>query len=79
MMDTRTIRTLMEINAMQSLGAVQTYAEQNSTSSSMFNSMLEEMLGSTSITVSLSSVSSTLLGNINTTESLRYDRNKPCV
>ena len=72
-MDTRTIRTLMEINALQSLGAVQTYAEQNSTSPSMFNTILEEMLGDTSITDSLSSVSSTLLGNINTTENLRYD------
>ena len=47
--DTRTIRTLMEINAMQSFGAVQSYAEQNSSSSSMFNVVLEELLGGTSI------------------------------
>ncbi len=73
MMDTRTIRTLMEINTLQSLGAVQTQTEQNSTSPSIFNTLLEEMLGSTSITDSLSSVSSTLLDNLNNIESLRYD------
>lgn len=73
MMDTRTIRTLMDINTLQSLGAVQTQTEQNSTSPSVFNSLLEEMLGSTSITDSLSSVSSTLLDNLNNIESLRYD------
>lgn len=73
MMDTHTIRTLMEINTLQSLGAVQTQTEQNNTSPSLFNTLLEEMLGGTSITDSLSSVSSTLLGNLNTIESLRYD------
>lgn len=72
-MDTSTIRTLMEINTLQSLGAVQTQTEQNSTSPSIFNTILEEMLGDTSITDSLSSVSSTLLGNLNNTASLRYD------
>jgi len=73
MVDTRTIRTLMEINTLQSLGAVQTQTDQNSTSSSLFNTLLEEMFGSTSITDSLSSVSSTLLGDLNNIESLRYD------
>lgn len=72
-MDTRTFRTLMEINTLQSLGAVQTYTEQDSTSPSMFNTILEEMLGNTSITDSLSSASSTLLGNLNNTESLHYN------
>jgi len=70
-MDTRTIRTLMEINSLQSLGAVQTQTEQNSTSPSLFNTLLEEMLGSTSITDSLSSA--TPLGDLNNIESLRYD------
>lgn len=73
MMDARTIRTLMEINTLQSLGAVQTQTEQNSTSPSVFNTLLEEMLGSTSVTDSLSSVSSTLLDNLTNIESLRYD------
>ncbi|KAA0967086.1 lytic transglycosylase domain-containing protein [Sporosarcina sp. ANT_H38] len=71
-MDTSTIRTLMEINTLQSLGTVQTQTEQNSTSPSIFNTILEEMLGTTSITDSLSSASATLLGNLNNTESLRY-------
>ncbi len=73
MMDTRTIRTLMEINTLQSLGAVQTQTEQNSTFPSMFNTLMEEMLDNTSKTDSLSSVSSTLLGNFDNIESLHYD------
>ena len=71
MMDARTIRTLMEINTLQSLGAVQTQTEQNSTS--LFSTLLEGMLDGTSITDSLSSVSSTLLGDLNNIESLRYN------
>jgi soluble lytic murein transglycosylase-like protein len=63
--DTRTIRTLMEINTMQSFGAVQSYAEQNSSSSSMFNVMLEELLGGTSI-------SSAMSGNKTPMEGLQY-------
>ena len=47
--DTRTIRTLMEINAMQSFGAVQSTLSRTVTSSSMFNVVLEELLGGTSI------------------------------
>jgi soluble lytic murein transglycosylase-like protein len=66
--DTRTIRTLMEINAMQSFGAVQSYAEQNSSSSSMFNVMLEELLGGTSISSSMS-------GNKTAMEGLQYTGN----
>jgi soluble lytic murein transglycosylase-like protein len=63
----------MEINAMQSFGTVQSYAEQNSSSSSMFNVMLEEMLGGSSITDSLSSISTTMLKNTTAAESLRYE------
>lgn len=73
MMDTRTIRTLMEINTLQSLGTVQSQTEHNSTSPSIFNTLLEEMLGGTSVTDPLSSVSSTLLGNLKNTGNLRYD------
>lgn len=72
-MDTRTFRTVLEINALQSLGAVQSYAGQNNASTSMFNTILEEMLGDTSITDSFSSSTSALLGNSNTTDSLRYN------
>src|SRR4051812_38852978 len=73
MMDARTIRTLMEINTLQSLGAVQTQTEQNSTSPSLFNTLLEGMLDGTPFTDSLSSVSSTLLGDFNNIDSLRYN------
>ncbi|MFC5588649.1 lytic transglycosylase domain-containing protein [Sporosarcina soli] len=66
--DTRTIRTLMELNAMQSFGAVQSYAESNSPSS-MFNSMLEELLGSSTITDTLSS---SYNGQHTALESLHY-------
>lgn len=73
MMDTRTIHTLMEINILQSLGAVQAKTDQNSTSPSMFNTLLQEMLGSTSLTDSISSVSSTLLDDLTNTGNLSYD------
>src|SRR4051794_18670923 len=69
-MDTRSIRTLMEINSLQSLGAVQTFAKQNDSTSSLFNIMLEEMLGSSSKSESLSSISSTLLGMMSNAGSL---------
>lgn len=72
MMDTRAIRTLMEINALQSFGSVQSNAGQDS-SSSIFQMMLEELGGQSSVTDSLSSMSSSLLSNANYTESLRYE------
>ncbi|NYF24002.1 lytic transglycosylase domain-containing protein [Sporosarcina sp. JAI121] len=71
-MDTRILRTLMGINSLQSLGAVQTYAGQNDTSASMFTTIMGEMLSNTSITDSLSSTTSTILGNADTMEYLRY-------
>ena len=70
----RRIRTLMEINTLPIYSrSCSDQTEQNSTSPSMFNTLLEEMLDNTSITDSLSSVSSTLLGNLNNIESLRYN------
>lgn len=72
-MDTRTIRTLMEINAMQSFGSVQTNMGQNSTTSPIFQMMLEELGGNSSITNSLSSLATTALGNTNQTADLRYN------
>lgn len=76
-MDTRTIRTLMDINALQSLGTVQGFANQNETSPSLFNTLLEEMLGSSSISSSVSSVSANILGSISSHESLQYTGNNP--
>ncbi|MEK5040833.1 lytic transglycosylase domain-containing protein [Sporosarcina sp. FSL K6-3457] len=70
-MDTRAIRTLMEINALQSFGSVQPNAGQDS-STSVFQMMLDELGGQSSVTDSLSSVSSSLLNHVNQTESLRY-------
>ncbi|WP_212391060.1 lytic transglycosylase domain-containing protein [Sporosarcina beigongshangi] len=73
-MDTRAIRTLMEINALQSFGSVQSTAGQNS-STSLFQIMLEELGGQSSVTNSLSSFSSSLLSNTNQIDSLRYTGN----
>ena len=72
-MDTRIFRTLSEINTLQTLGAVQTYAGQNNTFPSMFNTILEKMLDNTSLPDSLSSATSTLRKESNTAESLRYN------
>ncbi len=72
MMDTRAIRTLMEINALQSFGSVQSNAGQDSPNP-IFQMMLEELGGQSSVTDSLSSMSSSLLNNANHTESLRYE------
>ncbi len=71
-MDIRAIRTLMEINALQSFGTVQSNAGQDS-SSPLFQMMLEELGGQSSITDSLSFRSSSLLNNTNHTENLRYE------
>lgn len=74
MMDIRAIRTLMEINALQSFGSVQSSAEQDSPTS-LFQMMLEELGGQSSVTDSLSSISSSMLSNANQIESLRYTGN----
>jgi Transglycosylase SLT domain len=73
MIDTRTIRTLMEINAMQSFGSVQSIAGQDNASSSLFQMMLEEFGGHSS---TAASISSSLLDNRNQIESLRYEGRK---
>ena len=64
MMDTRAIRTLMEISALQSFGSVQSNAGQDS-STPIFQMLLDELGGQ-------SSISSSLLNNVNQPESLRY-------
>lgn len=71
-MDSNMIRTLMEINTMQSLGSVQSYAVQNNVSSNLFQQLFDEMIAPASITDSLASVSSTVLGAASNPESLRY-------
>ena len=40
---------LMDINSIQNLGTVQSYTGQNSSSSSLFTNMLEEMLDNPSV------------------------------
>ena len=65
-MDTRTIRILMDIQAMQSFGAVQSYANQNEGSPSMFTTMLGELMGD-------SSASTSLLTQGQQTDNLRYN------
>ncbi|MHA6258460.1 lytic transglycosylase domain-containing protein [Sporosarcina sp. CAU 1771] len=75
-MDARTIRTLMDINALQSLGSVRSLSEQSSTSS-MFNKMLEEMLAGTPISNSLSSASANMLGTNTSMENLLYKGSNP--
>ena len=76
-MDSRTIRTVMDINALQSFGAVQGFAVQNETASSVFQSLLEDMLKSTSTYSSFSSGSSNLLGNVLNNGGLGYAGQKP--
>jgi len=46
--DAHNLRILMDINSLQSFGAVQSFAEKNGTSSSLFSSMLDNVLGQSS-------------------------------
>lgn len=62
--DAQNLRILMEINSLQSFGAVQSYNEQDG-SSSMFSSMLEEILGQ-------SSSSNSMLGTALSSQQLQY-------
>lgn len=73
LMEARTIRTLMDINAMQSLGAVKSFSSEDTASSSIFNSILGEVLGSTAGSQS----SSTILEKMTNPESLLYTGNHP--
>lgn len=75
-MDARTLQVLMDINSMQSFGAVNSFSENTQSTPSIFNSMLEEMLGNLPQHNSVSSNSlnaSSLLGSTSNTESLRYN------
>ena len=57
----QSIEMLMEINALQSFGAVQTFAEQGG-QSSMFTEMMQEMMNEQSPASQVTSVSQNLLG-----------------
>ena len=57
----QSIKMLMEINALQSFGAVQTFAEQGG-QSSMFTEMMQEMMNEQSSASQVTSVSQNLLG-----------------
>lgn len=61
--DARTLRILMDINSLQTFGAVQSYSEQNTSTPSLFTTMLDEMLGQSPSTGSL-------LGTMSSPESL---------
>ncbi|WOV88426.1 lytic transglycosylase domain-containing protein [Sporosarcina oncorhynchi] len=76
-MDTRAIRSLMDIQAMQTLGSVQNYASGQDSTSSLFNSMINEMLTSTtessSIPGALQQQAFGMLGSLQQMDSLRYE------
>ena len=75
-MDARTIRAIMDINALQSLGAVKGFAEQNGMSSSIFNTIYEEMLKSSSLPGPLSSISTNILGSLSPNRLLYTGKNR---
>ncbi|WP_394188730.1 lytic transglycosylase domain-containing protein [Paenisporosarcina quisquiliarum] len=62
-MNFQSIKMLMEINALQSFGAVQTFAEQGG-QSSMFTEMMQEMMNEQSPASQVTSVSQNLLGQL---------------
>ncbi|MFX3673261.1 MAG: lytic transglycosylase domain-containing protein [Paenisporosarcina sp.] len=59
-MNLQSIKMLMEINALQTFGAVQTFSEQGE-NSSMFTALLQEMLNEQSPTTAVTSMSENLL------------------
>lgn len=68
--DARTLRILMDINSLQSFGAVQSYSEQNEGSSTLFASMLNA-------TIDKSSTTGSLLATMTGTQNLFYNGNQP--
>ncbi|MFS0688440.1 lytic transglycosylase domain-containing protein [Sporosarcina sp. 179-K 8C2 HS] len=75
-MDARTIRTLMDIQAMQTLGSVQTFANSQESTSSLFSVMINDILnGMTSDaprTETIPFQSFGMLGSLQTMNSLQY-------
>lgn len=79
-MNFQSIKMLMEINALQTFGAVQTYAEQGD-NSSMFTELLQEMLTEISPTTASTSMSENLLGQLSSgfSSSITFDSIPPVV
>ncbi|MGG0669420.1 lytic transglycosylase domain-containing protein [Sporosarcina koreensis] len=75
-MDARAIRTIMDIQAMQTLGSVQSYASGQDTTSSLFSMMINDFLYGTSSDVSstesLPFQSFGMLGGLQSMNSLQY-------
>ncbi|WJY28928.1 MULTISPECIES: lytic transglycosylase domain-containing protein [Sporosarcina] len=63
-MDTQMIRTLFELNSLQTLGAVRSAAEPGAANTDFFQTLLTEMGGEPSVTDALSSFSATALGSL---------------
>lgn len=76
-MDARAIRSLMDIQAMQTLGSVQNYANGQDSTSSLFNTMINDLLnGSTGDSSQMGSFQQQafgMLGGLQQMDSLRYD------
>lgn len=79
-MNFQSIKMLMEINALQSFGAVQTFAEQGD-NSSMFTELLQEMLSENSTATAVTSKSENLLGQLSSgfSSSNMFDNIPPVV
>ncbi|MCG7344637.1 lytic transglycosylase domain-containing protein [Sporosarcina sp. ACRSL] len=73
-MDARAIRTLLDIQAMQTLGSVQTFANRQDSTSSLFSVMMDDVLNGLSATrtETYPLQSFGMLGGLQTMESLRY-------
>lgn len=69
-MDARTLQLIMDINSMQNFGAVNSFNTNPQSAPSMFDTMLEEMIGNTAS--NHPSISGSLLGSLSNTDSLRY-------
>ncbi|MGG0644255.1 lytic transglycosylase domain-containing protein [Sporosarcina gallistercoris] len=63
-MDTKMMRTLFELNSLQSLGAVHSATETKTGATDFFQTLMSEMTNERSISDSISSVSATTLGSI---------------
>lgn len=76
-MDARAIRTLMDIQAMQTLGSVQTFANGQDPSSSLFSMMINDLLTGTTADAPrmepLSFQSFGMLGGLQSMSSLQYN------
>ncbi|GKV67578.1 hypothetical protein NCCP2716_00760 [Sporosarcina sp. NCCP-2716] len=63
-MDTQIIRTLFELNSLQTLGAVRSAAEPGAANTEFFQTLMAEMTGDPSVTDALSGFSASALGSL---------------